>query len=203
MPTLTKDKTGTFFIVYSVQGKRKWKSLSTKDPVEAQSRFNQSPTDYSDNTNTATSFKKKQLVTLLEAQQDFLDYARANLAVNTVKHYQYSFNAFNDILGNPYIHQIDIRMIERYKSQRAASIAKVSVNIQFRSIKAFFNKLVDWDVIKENPCKRVKPFRLPDSIPSYLSYNEFHDAGKFNQRGVDQSDYHFCRYDRLAQERDR
>ena len=68
---------------------------------------------------------------------------------------------------------IDLRMIERYKSIRSTEISKVSVNIQFRSIKAFFNKLIDWDIIKENPCKRVKPFRIPDTMPSYLSFEEF------------------------------
>lgn len=173
MPTLTKDKTGSFFIVYSVDGKRKWKSLFTKDPSEAKDRFKQCPKSFAKYSLSTTIFKKNPETTLVDAENEFLDYARANLAINTVKHYQYTFKSFNAIIGNPLVNEIDIRMIERYKSQRAAVIEKVSVNIQYRCIKAFFNRLVDWDVIKESPCKRVKPFRLPDVMPAYLSFEDF------------------------------
>ena len=59
--------------------------------------------------------------------------------------------------------------MDSYKIDRSKKVSPSSVNIELRAIKAFFNCLKRWEIISKNPCEGIKPVRLPQQLPAYLT----------------------------------
>jgi integrase len=64
--------------------------------------------------------------------------------------------------------------IERFKSLRLADgVSPSKVNMDLRSVKAFFQVAVKWGIIRHNPFVGVKQLRIPQMRPVFLSKDEF------------------------------
>jgi integrase len=67
---------------------------------------------------------------------------------------------------------INPKIIEDYKTNRAKTLKPASVNRELDSIKAIFNKAVEWKHIQESPAKPIKTLKKPLKQPRYLSKEE-------------------------------
>jgi integrase len=63
-------------------------------------------------------------------------------------------------------------MVEKYKMERIKNVKPETVNLEIRTLKAFFNILRRWKMISENPCEGVKEMRIQEKIPLYLNEDE-------------------------------
>ncbi|MFA5034018.1 MAG: tyrosine-type recombinase/integrase [bacterium] len=76
--------------------------------------------------------------------------------------------AFNGIR----LDQISIAMIERFKNQRASAVSNSTCNRGLSYLRHFFNKAIDYEYIKTNPCSKVKLFKEPPGRTRYLTREE-------------------------------
>ncbi len=90
----------------------------------------------------------------------------------TAKRYRDSLNRFLEILEDKYLHKYTAKDIDYFKSERVKSVKKVSVNVDLRNLKAFFNKCVEWNYIQENPVSKIKMFKVDKLLPAILSKEE-------------------------------
>ncbi len=162
MASLIRHRSGRFYIVTCIKGKRVWRSLKTRDRGEAYRKFleYQPP-------NSVQSH-----LTLLEAQQEFLSYVKTNFSQGTLEVYQNLFKHLNQFLGQKVVEDITPRDIELYKSDRLSRVSAHTVNQEIRGMRAFFNRLKTWKVIRENPANGIKQIRIPDTVRPYLSKDD-------------------------------
>ncbi len=85
----------------------------------------------------------------------FLDYSQTNKAPSSFKRDELALRTFTTITGFSKLSQVTPRALEKYKSDRLKSISKRSVNIEIKTLKAMFNRLVKMGEIKDNPVKSV------------------------------------------------
>lgn len=100
------------------------------------------------------------VVYLEDLRNDVLKYTESNLALTTHKLYLSAFKNLLAYLGNKPIKLITTKQIDDYKSYRALSISKSTVNIELTCIKAIFNLALRWDLLKVSPAQYVEKFRI-------------------------------------------
>jgi integrase len=169
MASLIKAKSGIFYIVFSHQSKHIWRSLRTRDKREAYRKFleeqNQQP--------------GKKVLTLFQAEEEYLAFVKTNLSPKTYVSYTSTFKSLKKHFGNRPIEEITARDMEFYKSNRAATVSANTVNHDLRMVRAFFNKLVDWKILRESPCAKVKDIRVVDETRAFLSTEELDKLLKY------------------------
>lgn len=60
------------------------------------------------------------------------------------------------VVGDVDIRLIDNVTIEEFKTVRLKQVAKSSVNVDLRSLKAVFSLALSWNIIEKNPVKGVR-----------------------------------------------
>ena len=191
MATLIKNPAGIYHIVFYKRGKRNWRSFSTRDRNLAYKRFMEYEKDGLTQTKTPVSDEEPPQsagVTLQQAIDEYLSYAKANFSVNTYRDYVYTTKLFSKFLSpDTPIREITTRDIERYKaSKNNGKLSPHTVNYDLRCIRAFFNLLVRWSLIEKSPRVEVKSLRTDETIRPYLQRDELqkllaYTAGSFLQ----------------------
>jgi len=166
MPSLIRDKSGVFFIVYSIKGKRIWRSTKTTDRPKAYQAFLacQSPGQ-----------RRTDRKPLSFHIQDYLQHTKATHAHKTYKLYELALHHFLNFAQDVPVESVTARTIDMFKVQRLQETSAATVNINLRAVKAFFNCLKRWDVIAKSPGDGVSQVRMPDQIPPYLTTVQLHD----------------------------
>jgi len=159
MPTLIKYRTGVFYIVYCKKGKRIWRSLRTRDRVEAYRRFadrhSVNPID-----NPASGH---------DAENEFLSFVRTNFSKKTLECYERTFRNVRKVMGGKKIEDLSTRDIESYKTSRRGNLSPFTVNQEIRCLRAFYNRLLTWSILTKDPCAGVREVSVPETIPVHLS----------------------------------
>jgi len=160
MGSLIRHKSGVYYSITSVNGKRVWRSLSAKNRMDAYRKFL---------SESKPEVKKPRSLSLIDAQDQYLDYVRTNFSPKTVGIYQNVFKLFNRFIGKMDLHDISTRDVDMYKASRIRNVSANTVNHDLRSLRAFFNRLLVWKMIDSNPCSGIKTIRVVDTIRPYLS----------------------------------
>lgn len=160
MGSLIRHKSGVYYSITSINGKRVWRSLGTKNRKEAYRKF------LAESKHEA---KKPKSLSLADAQDQYLEYVRTNFSPKTVGIYQNVFKIFNRFIGEMDLPDISTRDVDMYKAERIKNVSANTVNHDLRSLKAFFNRLLIWKLVDSNPCNGIKTIRVVDTIRPYLS----------------------------------
>ena len=143
-----------------------WRSVSTKTKFKAVA--NQFFSDLKHNLSNKTPSLS------IQAFMDrYQEYSAIHHAKLTQKRVKYVLRKFVVFVGNKMMDQVIAMDIESYKAFRLKSVSAVTVNIELRSIKAFFGLAYRWDVILKHPFKAVTMLRIPEHDPIYLKRDEF------------------------------
>jgi len=66
-----------------------------------------------------------------------------------------------------------VRDLERYRQHRLELVAQQTVNIEFRHLKALFNRARSYKYLQENPFAAIKPIRVPENdLPNFFELDE-------------------------------
>ncbi len=163
---LYKRSNGYYYVFFkSLDGK--WRSRSTKTRSEPEaSRF---MSGFRGETS-----RGKRRIFLSQFRRSYLEYSRTNHAPATTARARFVVDHFSRVLGDRLLDTISPQDIEGYKSRRLATgISPVTMNIELRTLKAFFSVAVAWDLIERSPFKRVRLIRLPERSPVYFSVDDF------------------------------
>ncbi len=165
MPTLVKDRSGIFFVVYTVNGKRIWKSSKTKNKNEAAKLMWQKP--------TAECWEQQQVIqtalSIKLCREQYLAYVETNFSPKTYRIYTDFTKRFIEFIGDIPAESVTTLQLEQYKVKRSKEVTAVSINTELRCIKAFFNALMKWEIIHKNPCLKLSPLKVIPKIPEYLT----------------------------------
>ncbi len=160
MACLFQRKNGVYYVVWCENRKRVWRSTRTHDEEEARRVRDQI---------MAARARANERRFLSGCVREYLGFVKTNLSPSTLTIYRPTLQRLVSVLGDQLVAHIDPRAIERYKELRAASVSPTTVNIELRTIKAFFSRLKYWKLIRENPCSEVTQLRVPQVPPAFLT----------------------------------
>jgi len=181
---LSKHSNGTYYLFYfNEQGKRKRVSTRCTYKTDAL-KFLQ--TFKRDEHERRLKTKRKLLTEFLI---DFLSYAEGNFSQGTVSIYKATIRNFISIIGDLPLISYTPQHFDTFKAQRQKpvkivtlkdgkkiekekTIKAVTVNIELRTLRAFFNTAVRWKLLGINPFQ-IQLVKVPERRPTFLTKQEF------------------------------
>ena len=111
-----------------------------------------------------------KVVYFKELQKEVIKYTSNNFENSTTQIYKRVTNDFLKIIKDKPIKQITIQDIELFKNERIKQVAKMTVNVDLRTLKAVFNLAIKWSWLKDNPSRHVKLLSIPQK--EILSFSQ-------------------------------
>jgi len=163
MGTLIQRSNGIFYGVFTVRGRRIWRSTGCRVKEDAQRAYEQLLQEYEGwNKLTILAFRSK-LLELLEGK----------LASGTISVYSRAMILFAEINGNTRMQSVTPYHVEKFLTARLKQVSSTRANLEFRTLKAAFNRALRYGMIPENAFTRCDNVRVPKQDPVFLSKEEF------------------------------
>ena len=163
MPSLIKRPNGVWYGVFSHGGKRVWRSTSTRCEEEARSVFD----------DLSKEFVSWERLTLGSLQNELAGLVQGVLSPSTIGLYRQAFLSLIRIIGDRKLKAISPYHVEIYKSRRLSEVSPTKINIDLRTLRAAFNRAVQFRMIESNPFSSCKNVPVPEREPRFLSPEEF------------------------------
>lgn len=146
-----------------VDGVRKWMSTGERC-------FGRAMILYRANANLWVKSLKATITILANTYSKHLaaDHAQATIEIS-----DRAFKNFVSIVGNKLLVAVTPMDVDRFKAQRIQQVSAVRTNMEFRSLKAAFNKAIIWGLVEKNPFAAVKQLRAPRFDPAFLTAEQF------------------------------
>lgn len=162
---VTKRSNGYYYAHY-LDEDGKWKGVSTRTTckVEANKFFSSLKENLAN---------KGRTLSIGAFTERYLDYSRSHHAQRTTEKADYVLRLFRATVGEKMMDRVTPLDIERYKTKRLTSVSSVTVNIELRTLKAFFGLAYKWVMIQKRPFKNVALLRIPQSEPIYLIEEDY------------------------------
>jgi len=110
-------------------------------------------------------------MTLSEFQKLFIE--SMPLSKGTLDIYAVAFKNMIRFVGDMIIVEITALQWEIYKKNRSGKVSLVTTNIELRSLRAAFNRAVEWKLLPSNPFFRQRLCLVPESAPTFFSVSDF------------------------------
>jgi integrase len=180
MSLLFRRSNGFYYLVTYHNGHRAWRSTGKRRRAEAEKylrdsllQAEQTGTPKMVQRDTHVEVPKPQCISFSEFIPQWRVYANTSFMINTIRLYDSALKNFIRIVGDKALNEYKAMDLEHYKSMRLKEVSPTKTNIDFASIKAFFNMAVKWDLLNKNPCSGVKLVKIPPQRPVYLTKEEF------------------------------
>ena len=115
------------------------------------------------------NFKKKknrnitpEILYFKDVQDIVFNFIKNNFVPGTLFLYKSAIRNLDSLFGYKPIKSITLIDIEEYKSQRLKTISPVTLNIELRTIKAFFNYCVQFNLLSHNQLSKISQIRIQD-----------------------------------------
>jgi site-specific recombinase XerD len=163
---ISKSKKSPFYqLTYEVNGKRTTISTKTKNPQEAYS--------FLENFQKEKEQPKKQINCFLLSnfKDEYIEFVRPVKSKKYLVSISSSFKQLISFCGDIPLNEIDIRILDKFitttfsRTQRGA-------HHYYRTLKASFNKAVEWNYISVNPFTKIKFPKLSKSFPVFITEDE-------------------------------
>jgi integrase len=163
MASLIQRANGTWYGVFSYQGKRVWRSTYSKSFDEAKKAVEVMEKDYVNWKNVTVLKFREQLSAILQGQ----------LQDSTIDLFNQALSKLAELVGNKLLRAVSAYDVEIFKSKRLKEVSPPKVGIDFRMLKAAFNRAVQFGIIQKNPFVQVKNVQIPEREPLYLTPEDF------------------------------
>jgi len=165
---LFKRSNGYWYIRFE-RGKEK--SLRTKDKKLAERLFKEIQKEILKG--KIILLEKQEKISLKEFIQEYLSWAEKMKSYESVRRDKVALNNFLQVVGDKPLRIINVRDVERFLTACLdLGRKRTGINVDYRHLKAAFNKAKEWGYIKENPFTRVKPLKEEKKPPRFLSEEE-------------------------------
>lgn len=112
---------------------------------------------------------RKDVVTLRIFEDEYLNYVKANLSPSYLRSIKSSFVHLNNYFGiQKVITEIKLKDAEQFM-MRLREKTKKGYRVYYRTLKAAFNKALEWEYISENPFVKVKLPKVQRVAPKYVA----------------------------------
>ena len=165
---LSKRSNGKYYIFYDqTNGKRTCISTRAKNKNDALKFLS----EFQNNLRLASESK----VIPIDLKTFSFDYQKFSEKFHTAKtHYMVRiiFEQFENHLGNPSLSEITNRDCEIFIYKKA-TVSQYTAQKYLAHLRAAFNKALAQGYILENPFRKIKNFKIPESLPKYFTDEEF------------------------------
>lgn len=103
----------------------------------------------------------------------YKEYLKLHRSQSYLEQCKYAFNALGSEVGDKYLSEITHSDIEAMINRRVVEGKKTSTNSFIGSIKSGFNKAIEWELLEDNPARKIKKLKLPINHPVYITESEF------------------------------
>lgn len=157
MSFLFKRKDFGFWYIGYYDESGKLKKMSTKEKLKTRADI------------IHDNFKKKNkrnivpdIQYLKDVQDIIFNFIKNNFAPTTLLLYKNAIRNLDSMFGYKPIKSITLIDIEEYKSKRLKSISPVTLNIELRTIRAFFNYCVEFNLLSHNQLSKISQIRIQE-----------------------------------------
>jgi len=175
MATLRKriSKKGyIWFVDYYIAGHRRRKSTGTANRRIAEKIRQKIESDLVMK-KFGIPIEKENNIKLKEFIEKYLEYSKNNKTLGTYKNIHSKLINFIEFTGNRNLENINNFDIEKFKNYLICKrISKSTCNTTLHTLKAMFNKAIEWGFVSESPLKNVKMFRTDKKLPVFFEKNE-------------------------------
>ncbi|KAF0142157.1 MAG: site-specific recombinase phage integrase family [Ignavibacteria bacterium] len=170
---ISKSKKTPFYqLTYEVNGKRTTISTKTSNEKEAQEfliKFKYSLIEKPQKSiipviNSTTIF-------LSAFEKEYLEYSYPTKSKKYCDSISFSFKQLISFCGDLAFDKIDTRILDKFVTS-AYSRTQRGAHHYYRTLKAAFNKAVEWNYIETNPFTKIKFPKLSKSFPTFISEDE-------------------------------
>ena len=117
--------------------------------------------------------EKQERISLSQFIKEYLEWSASRKSLPSYKRDKWSLEKFLEVIGDKPLRAVTSRDVDRYFSIQLSQGRKpTGVNVDYRHLKAAFNKAVEWGYLKKSPFARVKPLKAPYKPPRFLSEKE-------------------------------
>ncbi|KAF0139477.1 MAG: int [Stygiobacter sp.] len=177
---IVKIKRSSFYqIVYKVNGKKTSKSTGTNNRAEAEKIFEEfSKGVLSDKKSLNSPIREMNLTpikvdhhSLADFKKEYLEFLHPTKSKRYIISIELSFNQLISFCGDITLKQINTQILDRFISKTFARTQR-GAHQYYRTLKAAFNKAVEWNYIETNPFSKVKFPRLTKVYPVFLTEDD-------------------------------
>lgn len=170
---ISKSKKTPFYqLTYEVNGKRTTCSTKTTNEKEAQKILEQFKNSFTEPVQeTITPPVVKNILTLSNFKDEYLEYARPTKSKSYLESITLSFKQFISFCGDLSLNEIDSRTLDKFITSTYSRTQR-GAHHYYRTLKAAFNKAIEWNYISINPFTKVKFPKLSKSFPAFISEDE-------------------------------
>ena len=159
-------------IIYFIDGKRKTLSTKSSDKKEAQKfleRFKES-LEHPEQEKILT-LNRNNSQSLSQFEIEYLEYIRPIKSKSYIDSILFSFRQFISFCDDICLNKIDHRTIDKFITSTFSRTQR-GAHLFYRTLKAAFNKAIEWNYIESNPFNKVKFPKLSKSFPAFISEDE-------------------------------
>lgn len=157
MSFLFKRKDFGFWYIGYYDESGKMKRMSTKEKLKTRADI------------IHDNFKKKNklnivpdILYLKDVQNIIFNFIKNNFAPTTLLLYKNAIRNLDSLFGYKPIKSINLIDIEEYKSKRLKTISPVTLNIELRTIRAFLNYCVEFNLLSHNQLSKISQIRIQE-----------------------------------------
>jgi len=128
--------------------------------------------------------QRTEIMTIRVAQQEYKSYTQNNLSEKTRKSVDTSFKHLIGFFGqHKILIDIGLRDVERFLAQVRLS-APAGYRVYFRTLKAAFNKFVDWGYISYNAFTKIKLPKQQQLKPVFIDKSQLNQISAYIKTNV-------------------
>lgn len=166
---LSKHSNGFYYVYYFQEnGKRNSISSRSKLKVEALKFLSNFGKELEER-------KRNKLVpvSLSDFKKEFLSYSQSIHTAKTTKGINLSFNFLEAFFGNTTLPELNKSNLTDYFQQRISNASIFQARKDRINLSSAFSYAVDRKYLASNPIREIKPFKIPEKQPLFLSEAEF------------------------------
>ncbi len=174
---LTKEKNSPFYqLVYFYNGKRTKKTTKKRTKAEAL----QFLTEFK---NVLKEKEKQKVISLSEFEREYISLVSSIRTFSYNKLIVVTFRRLQKETGDILLNELDQFKAEKFISN-VYKDSKFAAACYYRTLKAAFEKAREWNYISENPFKKFKTPKVPQTLPAYFGFKELQLIIKATERDI-------------------
>lgn len=166
---LSKNRNGFYHIIYDKpNGKRGTKTTKEKLKIRAMKKLREFQDRLEDE-------RTREVIPigLKEFSFNFLRSSEPYYTDKTMKVYKSTFKLALNHFGNIQLTDLSTQTIENYLHTRIRETSIFAARKDLANFSCAFNRAVRDGYLKQNPCKGIRRFKLPEQQPMFYSREEF------------------------------